>query len=949
MQRSVPVKNATGDVTQCPCNDNADQTGFMIFCEGDGCGVWQHGACIGLTEKTVPEQYLCEKCDRDNPIHVAFRKRWGDAAPSKQGGKAKKSKVKKAKGDDATSAAAALAAAAAAATAEAPERRRPGRLAEREKSIELAAASMPAPPSTAASVAPASNKRKRAPEDGSGAGAAVSSTGASGAAAGATGATPKQPRSKKAASEAALLQQQHATVAGVEAATSPEGVKRQRLEDAQSQQQQYAQSLAQPPSHRASSVSASSTSLPSAPSGLSASSSSFAASGHITPPDTLSSHPQHSHDSAALSSAAGAGGVTPSGGAGAGDLSSLYDLGGADIGEAGSREARKIQRYISMIQKMEEKSKGAAPGGHAGASATHTVGATTAGGKDGAQQHGAEGDEDAEMAAGEQQILDGEHAQASSSSAPGQQQQSQQAGVSQALSQVYNSSAARMARAKLRAEMRTEEHDGGNETGGGGSGGGGGGAHPSAKSAKRPGRKKKDTEEAPALTAAEIRVLRLTASSQLRPLGPMYFGRKQFVLQSYRDETLRCETGWAAPLQQELPVNKRIVANWRYTRDSSTNAVSSSPQLKHHHHHPGHPSSIFPAAHPWASLQAKVSKAKHTLAAVPNAASSAWSVATPPSVQPDSAATTAAKEAAPVPTPAEARSSLGADKMVDDGDDEHEHDASAAGEDGVKLESGVGSGESSAAEAAAFLRTIDTTALPAKIQSLIHSFSSARASSALAAVSQAHHRTHEAFVANQQQQTQQSQQQEQRQQTQPTQEEQLTETQSLPTSQSQQPQSQQQLSDQQQPPADDAAPMEDDVPLADDPSVGQLAAAASSTLVKTEDAPEVAVVAPVPEPSVKLEESPATEVQAQAVVPAEAAAAEADAVENKEAPAAAVAAAASPVDEQSSATAADIKADVTPPVETKAEPAEAAIASGDESAAMDTSSHARPQTEAVAQ
>jgi hypothetical protein len=30
MQRSVAVKNATDDVTQCPCGDNEDQEGFMI-------------------------------------------------------------------------------------------------------------------------------------------------------------------------------------------------------------------------------------------------------------------------------------------------------------------------------------------------------------------------------------------------------------------------------------------------------------------------------------------------------------------------------------------------------------------------------------------------------------------------------------------------------------------------------------------------------------------------------------------------------------------------------------------------------------------------------------------------------------------------------------------------------------------------------------------------------
>lgn len=41
------VKEEEEDVTRCVCGENDDQEGFMICCEG--CSVWQHGDCVGLT------------------------------------------------------------------------------------------------------------------------------------------------------------------------------------------------------------------------------------------------------------------------------------------------------------------------------------------------------------------------------------------------------------------------------------------------------------------------------------------------------------------------------------------------------------------------------------------------------------------------------------------------------------------------------------------------------------------------------------------------------------------------------------------------------------------------------------------------------------------------------------------------------------------------------------
>ncbi len=59
-------------ITRCPCKENEDTDGFMIQCET--CQVWQHGECVGVTEKDVPDMYYCEKCMPDHPIHVNHRR-----------------------------------------------------------------------------------------------------------------------------------------------------------------------------------------------------------------------------------------------------------------------------------------------------------------------------------------------------------------------------------------------------------------------------------------------------------------------------------------------------------------------------------------------------------------------------------------------------------------------------------------------------------------------------------------------------------------------------------------------------------------------------------------------------------------------------------------------------------------------------------------------------------
>jgi hypothetical protein len=52
------------DVIRCICGKTNDD-GFSIQCEE--CETWQHGRCVKITKKTVPDYYICRICqDRKN-------------------------------------------------------------------------------------------------------------------------------------------------------------------------------------------------------------------------------------------------------------------------------------------------------------------------------------------------------------------------------------------------------------------------------------------------------------------------------------------------------------------------------------------------------------------------------------------------------------------------------------------------------------------------------------------------------------------------------------------------------------------------------------------------------------------------------------------------------------------------------------------------------------------
>ncbi len=52
-----------------PTEITEDLAGFYVQC--DVCKVWQHGACVGLTnDDTLPEYYYCEDCRKD--LHKIF-------------------------------------------------------------------------------------------------------------------------------------------------------------------------------------------------------------------------------------------------------------------------------------------------------------------------------------------------------------------------------------------------------------------------------------------------------------------------------------------------------------------------------------------------------------------------------------------------------------------------------------------------------------------------------------------------------------------------------------------------------------------------------------------------------------------------------------------------------------------------------------------------------------
>eukprot|EP01083_Nonionella_stella_P132355 402393_1 len=74
---AMPPSQDYGDyVNRCICGKNlkTDEEGkYMLQC--DKCQVWQHGACMGVSEAAEPENYFCEKCRPNDPIHRARRKR----------------------------------------------------------------------------------------------------------------------------------------------------------------------------------------------------------------------------------------------------------------------------------------------------------------------------------------------------------------------------------------------------------------------------------------------------------------------------------------------------------------------------------------------------------------------------------------------------------------------------------------------------------------------------------------------------------------------------------------------------------------------------------------------------------------------------------------------------------------------------------------------------------
>ena len=55
-------------VIRCICSCD-DDDGFTIQCER--CMVWQHCACFGMSQSSVPDEYLCEQCD-PRPVNVEY-------------------------------------------------------------------------------------------------------------------------------------------------------------------------------------------------------------------------------------------------------------------------------------------------------------------------------------------------------------------------------------------------------------------------------------------------------------------------------------------------------------------------------------------------------------------------------------------------------------------------------------------------------------------------------------------------------------------------------------------------------------------------------------------------------------------------------------------------------------------------------------------------------------
>ena len=50
-------------ITQCTCGSDVESD-YMIQC--GRCQAWQHGECVGITESSCPENYLCYGCVKSN-------------------------------------------------------------------------------------------------------------------------------------------------------------------------------------------------------------------------------------------------------------------------------------------------------------------------------------------------------------------------------------------------------------------------------------------------------------------------------------------------------------------------------------------------------------------------------------------------------------------------------------------------------------------------------------------------------------------------------------------------------------------------------------------------------------------------------------------------------------------------------------------------------------------
>ena len=59
---------------RCICNSSEDD-GFTIQC--DRCFVWQHAFCVKISQNNIPEQYLCDRCEKKiNNAHRGHSKAW---------------------------------------------------------------------------------------------------------------------------------------------------------------------------------------------------------------------------------------------------------------------------------------------------------------------------------------------------------------------------------------------------------------------------------------------------------------------------------------------------------------------------------------------------------------------------------------------------------------------------------------------------------------------------------------------------------------------------------------------------------------------------------------------------------------------------------------------------------------------------------------------------------